>query len=147
MIRPYHEDDFKIVTMLWFEAMHVAMPDMMKRMGFELEGAREYFRNAIVQKDQLWVYESNGVPVAFLGIENDFLDRLYVAPEHHRCGVGQALLNFAKINSPNHLWLYTHVANKIARIFYEKNGFNAEKFGISPAPESEPDIEYHWRAK
>ncbi len=29
--------------------------------------------------------------------------------------------------------------------FYEKNGFIAEKYGISPPPESEPDVEYHWR--
>ena len=88
MIRPYREDDFEVVTALWFEAMHVAMPEMMKRMGFELEGAREYFRNAIILQDQLWVYESEGTPVAFLGIENDFLDRLYVPniilPKHSR---------------------------------------------------------------
>jgi GNAT superfamily N-acetyltransferase len=97
-------------------------------------------------QDQLWVYESEGVPVAFLGIENDFLDRLYVDPKHHRRGFGQELLDFAKTLSPNHLWLYTHAANKMARIFYEKNGFVAESFGVSPAPESEPDVEYHWRS-
>jgi ribosomal protein S18 acetylase RimI-like enzyme len=47
---------------------------------------------------------------------------------------------------PKHIWLYTHAANKMARAFYEKNGFVAEKFGVSPEPESEPDVEYHWRA-
>jgi len=147
MIRPYREDDFEVVTALWFEAMHAAMPEMMKRMGFELEGAREYFRNAIILQDQLWVYDSEGMPVAFLGIENDFLDRLYVDPKHHRRGFGQELLDFAKTLSPNHLWLYTHAANKTARVFFEKNGFVAEAFGVSPAPESEPDVEYHWRAQ
>jgi len=108
MIRPYRDDDFDVVTALWFEAMHVAMPEMMKRMGFELEGAREYFRNAIILQDQLWVYEFEGAPVAFLGMENDFLDRLYVDPKFHRQGFGQALLDYAKTLSPKHLWLYTH---------------------------------------
>ncbi|WKZ35349.1 MAG: GNAT family N-acetyltransferase [Anaerolineales bacterium] len=145
MIRPYRDDDFEIVTALWFDAMHAAMPKMMKRMGFELEGAREYFRNAVIPENQLWVYELDHMPVAFLGMQDDFIDRLYVDPKYHRRGIGLALLDHARIYSPDHLWLYTHVANRMARAFFEKNGFVAEKFGSSPAPESEPDVEYHWR--
>jgi len=145
MIRPYREDDFDIVTTFWFEAMWVAMPKMMERMGFELEGAREYFQNSVIPGDQLWVWEQDQTPIAFLGIQKDFIDRLYVDPKYHRQGIGLALLQKAKILSPKHLWLYTHVANQMARSFYEKNGFAAEKFGVSPAPESEPDVEYHWR--
>jgi ribosomal protein S18 acetylase RimI-like enzyme len=75
------------------------------------------------------------------------MDRLYVDPAYHRQGIGSALLAKARQLLPKHIWLYTHVANKMARSFYEKHGFVAEKFGISPEPESEPDVEYHWRAK
>lgn len=147
MIRPYREDDFEVVTAFWFEAMQVAMPEMMKRMKHNLEDAREFFRNSVVSESELWVYEFENAPVAFLAVADDFIDRLYVAPAHHRRGFGRALLDYAKTLSPNHLWLYTHAANKMARIFYEKNGFVAESFGVSPAPESEPDVEYHWRTK
>jgi hypothetical protein len=28
---------------------------------------------------------------------------------------------------------------------YEGQGFVAVKYGLSPAPESAPDVEYHWR--
>jgi len=83
--------------------------------------------------------------VAFLAMKDDFIDRLYVDPKFHRRGIGQELMDYAKTLSPGHLWLYMHVANRMARAFYEKNGFVAEKFGVSPAPESEPDVEYHWR--
>lgn len=145
MIRPYREDDFEVVTAFWFEAMQVAMPEMMKRMNHNLEGAREFFQNSVVTESQLWVYEFENTPIAFLALADDFVDRLYVTPAHHRRGVGRALLDYAKTLSPNHLWLYTHAANKLARVFYEKNGFIAENFGVSPAPESEPDVEYHWR--
>ncbi len=145
MIRPYREDDFEVVTAFWFEAMQVAMPEMMKRMNHNLEGAREFFQNSVVTESQLWVYEFENAPIAFLALADDFVDRLYVTPAHHRRGVGRALLDYAKTLSPNHLWLYTHAANKMARVFYEKNGFIAENFGVSPAPESEPDVEYHWR--
>jgi GNAT superfamily N-acetyltransferase len=146
MIRPYRDEDFEEVTTFWFEAMHVAMPQMMTRMGFELEDARDFFRKAVIANDQIWVYELENKPVAFMGLDKDFIDRMYVAPKHHRHGIGQALLDHAKMLSPKHLWLYTHVANKMARAFYEKNGFVAKKFGVSPAPESEPDVEYHWRS-
>jgi ribosomal protein S18 acetylase RimI-like enzyme len=38
--------------------------------------------------------------------------------------------------------LFTFQRNKAARSFYEKFGFRPVAFGISPAPESEPDVEY-----
>jgi len=147
MIRPYREEDFEEVTQFWFDAMDVAMPGLAKRLGHDLEGARDFFKRVIVVEDQLWVYELHNTPVGFLGIAEEFIDRLYVKPAYHRRGIGQALLDHARTLSPEHLWLYTHQANQIARVFYEKNGFIAEGFGMSPPPESEPDVEYHWRAK
>lgn len=125
--------------------MEVAMPGLSKRSGYTFDGACEYFRNTIVIVSKVWVYELDDQPVAFLAIENEFIDRLYVAPRYHRRGIGQALLDHAHTLSSFHLWLYTHEKNKIARAFYEKNGFTATKFGVSPPPESEPDVEYHWR--
>jgi ribosomal protein S18 acetylase RimI-like enzyme len=78
-------------------------------------------------------------------MENEFIDQLYIHPAYQRRGIGEALLNFARKQSPDHLWLYTLQDNVNARAFYEKNGFIAEKFGMSPPPESAPDVEYHWR--
>ena len=147
MIRLYRTEDFEVVTKFWFEAMDVAMPGLGARLGHTLEDAREYFRKAVVTENQIWVYERDDVPLGFLAIQGEFIDRLYVDPAFHRQGIGQALLMKARELLPNHMWLYTHVANKMARAFYEKNGFVAEKFGVSPEPESEPDVEYHWRLK
>ena len=146
IIRLYQIQDFDAITSLWFEAERVAMPKLMERMGHTLEDAREYFLRVVVDENQIWVYEQDGVPLGFLAIQGDFIDRLYVDPEHHHQGIGQALLMKARQLLPDHMWLYTHAANKMARSFYEKNGFIAEKFGVSPEPESEPDVEYHWYA-
>jgi len=55
------------------------------------------------------------------------------------------LLDLARSQSPEHVWLYTLQINLNARAFYEKNGFLPEAFGVSPAPENEPDVQYHWR--
>ena len=145
MTRLYREDDFETVIQIWYEAQCAAMPELMAREIYSFEDGRNYFKKVITVENQIWVYESDDRPVAFLALNKDFIDRLYVDPKYHRRGIGQALMDYAKVLSPNHLWLCTHVANTMARSFYEKNGFIAEKFGISPPPESEPDVEYHWR--
>lgn len=145
LIRLYREEDFESVTEFWFAASEFAMPGLHQKLGHTLEGAREYFKNVVAVENQLWVYELDNKPVAYLGIKDEFIDRLYVHPAYHRRGIGRALLDHARTLSPNHLWLYTHQANHNARAFYEKNKFVAEKFGMSPPPESEPDVEYHWR--
>jgi len=56
-----------------------------------------------------------------------------------------SLSQLAKAMHPNGLELHTHQENRAARRLYEKHGFKAVKFGVSPPPESAPDVEYHWR--
>ncbi len=146
MIRSYRADDFEVVTKFWHEAQRVAMPELDTRMGRTIEDARNLFRNGIVVENHVWVYELGNIPVGYLGIQGEFIDRLYVDFAYQRRGIGQTLLDHARTLSPKHLWLYTHVANRVARAFYVKNGFIPEKFGVSPPPESEPDVEYHWRS-
>ncbi len=145
MIRQYREEDFETVTRFWDAAMRVSMPEVEAPMGHSFEDVRGYFRDVVAVENQLWVSELENKPVGYLAIHGEFMDRLYVDPAYHRGGIGQALFNHAKTLSADHLWLYTHVANTMARAFHEKNGLVAEKFGVSPPAESEPDLEYHWR--
>jgi ribosomal protein S18 acetylase RimI-like enzyme len=146
MIRLYQEKDVEPVYQVWIDASEFAMPGLAARSGFTLENLYGYFKNTIVVENQIWVYEKENKPVGYLAIAKDFIDRLYVKPAFHRQGIGQALLNQARILSPNHLWLFTHQTNQ-ACAFYEKNNFVATKFGVSPPPENEPDVEYHWYLK
>jgi ribosomal protein S18 acetylase RimI-like enzyme len=74
-----------------------------------------------------------------------YVDRLYVLPSFQRVGIGTTLIGHAEDLSPNGLELHPHQKNRVARDFYEKQGFKAVRFGVSPAPENEPDVEYHWR--
>jgi GNAT superfamily N-acetyltransferase len=80
-----------------------------------------------------------------MAMKDNFIDQLYVHPDHWRKGIGKLFLDFAREKRPEHIWLYTLQVNVNARAFYEKNGFIAEKFGTSPEPENEPDVEYHWQ--
>ena len=145
IIREYRDTDFDAVTILWRIAREKSLPEFQREKGHFFYEDQDYFRNHILKRNRVWVVEADDRPVAFLALEDEFIDQLYIHPDYQRRGIGEALLNFARKQSPDHLWLYTLQDNVNARAFYEKNGFIAEKFGMSPPPESAPDVEYHWR--
>jgi ribosomal protein S18 acetylase RimI-like enzyme len=144
-IRPYRASDFDALTILWRVSREKSLPDFQRSKGHFFYEDRDYFRNQILTSNKMWVAVLDKERVAFMAINESFIDHLYVHPEHWRRGIGLELLNFAKRLSPGHLWLYTLQVNVNARAFYEKNDFVIEKLGVSPPPESEPDVEYHWR--
>ena len=146
-IREYRTDDFDAVTILWRIAREKALPEFQRTKGYFFYQDRDYFQNHVLNDNSVWVVEGDGHVVAFMAMRMDFIDHLYVHPDHQRRGVGKSLLDFARKKSPEHVWLYTLQVNVNARAFYEKNGFVAEKLGVSPSPENEPDVEYHWRKK
>ncbi|HVN16516.1 MAG TPA: GNAT family N-acetyltransferase [Anaerolineales bacterium] len=145
LIRPYRASDFDSLTILWRISREKSLPDFQRAKGHFFYEDQEYFQGYVLPRDKVWVAVLDKVRVAFLAMNESYIDQLYVHPNYWRRGIGESLLNYAKGLSPQHLWLYTLQINFTARVFYEKNGFVAEKFGVSPAPESEPDVEYHWR--
>ena len=147
MIREFREDDFDAATRLWRAARERTFPEFMRNHPHTFEEDCDYFRNVVMTNNDVWVMNIDGRVAGFLAIAGDFVDQLYIHPDFQRRGLGKELLDFAKERSPEHVWLYTLQVNANGRAFYEKNGFVAVRFGVSPAPESEPDVEYHWRGR
>ena len=145
IIRDYRPQDFDAITILWRVAREKSLPEFQRLKGHFFYEDQDYFRDHVLQENRVFVVESNDCPVAFMAMRNDFIDHLYVHPDYQNQGLGRLLLDYARQLSPDHIWLYTLQINMRAREFYERNGFTAEKFGVSPPPESEPDVEYHWR--
>jgi len=146
-IRDYRAADFDAVTILWRIAREKSIPEFQNAKGHFFFEDQDYFRDFILKQNKVFVVESDHRPIAFMAMKDQFIDQLYVHPDRQKIGVGKALLEYARSLSPEHVWLYTLQINTNARAFYEKNGFVPEKFGISPPPESEPDVEYHWRKR
>jgi ribosomal protein S18 acetylase RimI-like enzyme len=145
-IRPYRPADFDAVTILWRISRERSLPDLQRAKGYFFYQDLDFFRERVLGQNQVWVtVDETDRPTALMAMRDEFIDLLYVHPDHWRQGLGRQLLDHARSLSPQHLWLYTLQSNTQARAFYEKNGFVPERFGVSPPPESEPDVEYHWR--
>jgi putative acetyltransferase len=147
MIRLYQPGDLDAVVILWRVSRERSLPDFQQRKGYFFFQDIAYFREHILPDHDVWVLvDENDYPLAFMAMKDDFIDQLYIHPDHWRKGLGTRLLEHARRCSPRRLWLYTLQVNVTARAFYEKNGFKIVELGISPAPESEPDVKYGWEA-
>jgi ribosomal protein S18 acetylase RimI-like enzyme len=144
-IRAYRPEDFDAVTILWRISREKSLPEFQRLKGHFFYEDQNYFRHHILKDNKVWIVELVERPVAFMAMKDEFIDQLYVHPDYQNRGIGNALLDHARQLSPKHIWLYTLQINSNARVFYERHGFVAEKFGMSPPPENEPDVEYHWR--
>jgi ribosomal protein S18 acetylase RimI-like enzyme len=147
VIRRYRDEDETAVVGVWHRSGLAAYTYLPTWQSFPLQRAREVFRADILERCQVWVGVEHGGVVAFLAVRSSYVDRLYVDPTRQRSGWGTRLLEHARALSPDGLELHTHVENLAARRFYEKHGFVAVRFGVSPPPESAPDVEYHWRPR
>jgi len=144
----YVPEDFDAVTRLWRRAREVSLPEFQRTKGYPFEMDCAYFREHVLPKNEIWVaWTLDGQAVGFMAIKDDFIDLLYVDPDSWRMGIGTMLLAQARRLSPRRLRLFTLQINVNARAFYEKNGFSVLRLGVSPAPESEPDVEYLWVEK
>jgi len=143
-IRSYCQDDFAAVALLWRRAREETFPDFQRTKGHTFEEDCVYLRDEILPNNQVWVAELDGQCAGFMAQRGNFIDQLFVDPAYQRQGVGQAFLVQARQLSPASLRLFTFQSNTKGRAFYEKNGFRPVKFGLSPPPENEPDVEYQW---
>jgi len=140
-----HELD--VVIAVWHEVCRDTYTFIEIERDRPLAERHRFFSERIAPHCALWVATEAGAIVAYMALRESYVDRLYVLPEAQRRGAGAALIAKARELFPNGLELHTHVKNTGARSFYDKQGFQAVRFGLSPPPENEPDVEYHWRPR
>jgi putative acetyltransferase len=144
-IRLYQSEDELAVVTIWHQAGQAAYSFLPTWQAFTLEQARVVFQKIILSQCTIWVGTRGERVVAYLAMNDSYLDRLFVDPSEQHQGWGTRLIEYAKKLQPQGLELHTHQENYAARALYEKHGFVAVRFGISSPPESAPDVEYHWR--
>ena len=108
--------------------------------------ARGYFARRVGNPPRVWwVLRHRGQVVAYMMLDGENLDHLYVSPFCQGQGFGSALLDRAKALSPGRLVLWTFQRNERARSFYEARGFRSIGRSDGDNEEGEPDMQYEWR--
>jgi len=113
----------------------------------ELHTAEEdlaFFAERFLPANEVWVAEAGGEVVGYVGFDADWINHLYVHPDHQGRGLGPELLAHATADGrPRQLWTFQR--NARARRFYEQRGFQAVRFTDGQANEErEPDVLYAW---
>lgn len=111
----------------------------------ELHSAEEdtaFVRDRLMAKNTVWAWEERGAIVGYVAFDEDWIDHLFVHPDHHGRGIGSALLARAMEDGrPRRLW--TFQKNAPARAFYESKGWTAIRFTDGAENiEREPDVLY-----
>lgn len=105
---------------------------------------RAWFAEVVVPTKEVWLVEEADIPVGLLVLDGDWIDQLYVEPDHAGRGFGSRLLVLAKEVRPAGLDLWTFQSNHGARRFYERHGFEAVGMTAGDNEEDAPDVHYRW---
>lgn len=144
MIRKYQANDLEKVIHVWLTSGKEEYDYLPDFMALNLATGSDVFRKEILSDCEVWVAELDGLICGFLAMKDNHIDRLYVSPDSQGKGIGSKLIEFAKQHNPKRITLRTHQQNHRARRFYEAHEFKIKTYGVSPAPELVPDVEYVW---
>jgi ribosomal protein S18 acetylase RimI-like enzyme len=144
-IRRLKGEEIQAAVDVWVRARWNAQPRLEERMGYTDDQNLAFFRDVVAMEHQVWLALQGDKVLGLMALSDGEIDQLHIDPEHQNHGVGSALLKKARELYPEGLGLFTHQRNETARRFYERKGFVAVRFGVSPHPESEPDVRYEWK--
>ena len=108
------------------------------------EEDRNFIEQVVMVEKTVLVADEGGRLFGFIAFNSEWIDHLYVDPDHIGQGIGSALLQAAKPTSPR-FRLWTFQRNDGASRFYERHGFAIETMTDGrDNEEKEPDILYVW---
>jgi putative acetyltransferase len=125
-IRRSRRDEVDLLLDIWVRAVQQTHDFLTPA---DIAFYRPLVRDRYLPFAELWVAVEDDRPVGFLGMAGNKAESLFVDPDHHRRGVGRALLAHAfRLYGP--LRIDVNEQNHAARAFYRRMGF--EEIGRSP---------------
>ena len=120
------------VSLPFLPEVHTAIDDL------------QFFAERFLPANEVWVAEAEGQVVAYVGFTAEWINHLYVHPDHQGRGLGPELLAKAMADGrPKQLWAFQK--NTRARRFYEQRGFEVVRLTDGEGNEErEPDVLYAW---
>jgi putative acetyltransferase len=118
-IRVAGEADFDALTDLWersARSSHAFMGDEV------FAQQRPRVRDLLLPSMDVWVAETSGEKLGFVGAREDVVELLYVAPEAQGRGLGPALLSYVDGGAGPHS-VEVYADNTVGVAFYRGQGF------------------------
>ena len=143
-LRRMRPDEAAATCALWTRSKQRAYTWLRPEQTHSADEDLAYFSGTLCARCEMWIALRGERIAGVMALEASHVDQLFVEPDEQGRGVGSALLDHAKQLRPAGLSLFTLQRNTRARGFYEARGFRAVRFGVSPPPESEPDVRYEW---
>ena len=103
-----------------------------------------YFRDTSLQNDVSLIYYICKRKIA-LGLNDEYVEGIFVSGEMQSQGIGKILLNYAK-DKRNKLHLNVYQKNVRAISFYKREGFEIQHSGLDEAT-GEKDYVMTWQHK
>ena len=139
-LRPATAADAHAMATIHRQAMRVSLSFLP-----ELHTAEEdlwFMGERLLKEFEAWVAEEAGKVVAYVAFSPDWVQHLYVHPDHQGRGMGPALLEVALADGRGKR-LWTFQQNQRARKFYEDRGFLIETLTDGEGNEEKtPDVLY-----
>lgn len=141
MIRELQKADIEKVATIWLDAnikTHDFIPASYWESNFK------FVKEALPQAE-VYVYEHDQEIQGFIGLNEEYVEGIFVSDAMRSQGIGKMLLNYAK-GKRNKLHLKVYQKNTRAISFYQREKFELQHSGLDEAT-GEKDYEMAWQQK
>lgn len=143
-LRPVTPGDLPPIAELYLAAREAAVP-MMPPGIHPPDEVRRWVTSWDLVRREVWLAETSERLLGFADVQDDWLESLYVDPQHTGEGIGAALLDLVKSLRPNGFCLWVFQSNTGARRFYRERGLvELEHTDGSSNEERSPDLRMAW---
>lgn len=121
MIRKLQKIDINRVADIWLKTnlkAHYFIPEQYWTNNYEV--VKEMLPQA-----EVYVYEDDKIIQGFIGINDEYIEGIFVSDEMQSCGIGKMLLDYIK-DKKDKLQLKVYQKNVRAMSFYQREGFTIQ---------------------
>ena len=141
MIRKLQKADINRVADIWLKTnlkAHFFISEQYWISNYE-------FVKELLPQAEVYVYEDDKMIQGFIGINDEYIEGIFVSDEMQSCGIGKLLLDYIK-NKKIRLRLDGYQKNIRALSFYQREGFDIQSEGLDDAT-GEKEYTMLWKQK
>lgn len=109
-VRRGRSEDANEIAALWLRSRGATVRAIPEPVHTD-EEVHRWFEQGVLPAREVWVAENESTVVGIVVLEDDWVDQLYMDPDHTGQGIGAKLMSVAKQQRPSGLRLWTFQSN------------------------------------